>query len=438
MNKIDINDIIQIIMTCSLTFTFGLLGIAQVPIDFKPDGKTKITNAVIHVGNGTLFNKGTLVFNKGKIVYCGTDSLIHRDSENNINAKGAHIYPGFIALNTSVGLEEISMVKATIDVQEIGSFNPNVRCLTSFNTDSRIIPTLRSNGVLFAQSTPRGGIISGQSSVFKMDGWNWQDAVIRADDGIWLNWPVRHRSNGWWAEPEKSNPNDRYKKEIDEIIEYFKIAKVYYASILEEGQAPHLGFEAMKGLWNKSKKLFIRVNEAKAMIHCVEEFENLGIRPILVGAYESWKIIDFLKSKDIQIVLENTNALPESTDDDIWQNYKNPQILADAGIHFCISQQGFWEIRNLAFQAGHAISKGLDSELAIQALTLNAANILGLADQLGSLEIGKNASFFMSTGDALDMKSQNIFLAFIHGELVDLDDHQKQLYRKFEKKYSKK
>jgi len=410
------------------------LGVSQIPCT-AIDRKTIIERATIHIGNGELIEYGQLYMDQGKIIYVGKNAGSLPDDVIRINAMGAHLYPGFIALNTEVGLEEISQVKATIDKSELGTINPNVRSLIAYNTDSKIIPTLRSNGILYAQSSPTGGTISGQSSVFKMDGWNWEDAVVTSDEGIWLTWPTVNNQRGWWAEQERSNPNDKYKKETDAIVDYFMHAKAYHLGKDSSLLLNHLGYDAMRGLWTENKKLFIRVNEAKGMIQCVQLMESLGIKPVLVGATEAWKITDFLKEKKLNIILQKTHSLPGRTDEDIWQPYKTPKILQDAGILFAISETGFWEQRNLGFQAGHTIGHGLSPEQALTSITLNPAKILNLEHQLGSLEKGKDASMFLSMGDALDMRTQNITHAWIKGCAVDLDDLHKQLYKKYSKKY---
>lgn len=417
-----------------LNLLFMQMGFSQNPCTSNFQ-KTIIEHATIHIGNGELIEDGQLYMDQGKIIYVGKNAGSIPSEVIRIDAKGAHLYPGFIALNTEVGLEEISQVKATIDKSELGSMNPNVRSLIAYNTDSKIIPTLRSNGVLYAQSSPAGGIISGQSSVFKMDGWNWEDAVVTSDEGIWLTWPTINNQRGWWAEPERSNPNDKYKKETDAIVDYFMQAKAYHLGKDSSLLLSHLGYDAMRGLWTENKRLFIRVNEAKGMIQCVQLMESMGIKPVLVGATEAWKITDFLREKKLSIILQKTHSLPGRTDEDIWQPYKTPKILQDAGILFAISESGFWEQRNLGFQAGHTIGYGLTPEQALTSITLNPAKILKLENQLGSLEMGKNASLFMSKGDALDMRTQHITHAWIQGCPIDLDDLHKQLYKKYSKKY---
>ncbi|MFZ1255935.1 MAG: amidohydrolase family protein [Saprospiraceae bacterium] len=391
-----------------------------------------IQGGTIHVGNGTMIPNGIIIFEKNKIIYVGIDSNQCKGVKTKINASGKHIYPGFICPATNLGLAEIEQVKATLDDREIGSLNANVRSLTAYNTDSKIIPTVRSNGMLLAQIIPQGGIISGQSSILQLDAWNWEDAVIKADDGVFLNWPGLSFRN-YTSDTEKQQTQDRYQLELNSIKNYFDEAFAY------ANQSQHfeknLGFEALRLLWTSKKKLYIRAHQAKAIIQAVQFAKNYGITPILVGASDSWRITDFLKQNQIPIILTDLHSLPLREDDDIDQPYKNPKILQDQGILFCLSMNGFWQQRNLVFQAGHALGYGLEYEQAVASISLNAAKIMGIEEQTGSIEIGKDATLFISEGDALDIRSNHVTRAFIQGRDIDLDNKQKELYRRFWSKY---
>ncbi|MBK6859571.1 MAG: amidohydrolase family protein [Saprospiraceae bacterium] len=393
-----------------------------------------IVGATIHVGNGQSIANGVLVFDKGILQYVGTDLSKAATIKNRIDANGKHIYPGFICMATNLGLAEIEQVKATIDYEEFGSMNPNVRSLTSYNTDSKIIPTVRSNGMLLAQVIPNGGIISGQSSVMQLDAWNWEDAVVKADEGIFLNWPSPNPPRRFGPDADKNQQDpDRYQTEMNALKAYFDEAFAY-------SKVPHtsninLSYEAMKDLFNGTKKLYIRTQAAKAIIHSVQFAEKYGLKPVLVGANEAWRVVDFLKEHQIALILGQVHSLPAREDDDYDQPFKNPKILQDAGILYCFSITGFWEQRNLHFQAGHALGFGLDYEQAIAGLSLNPAKILGLDHRLGSLEVGKDATFIISDGDVLDMRTSHVSRAFIQGRAIDLDNKQKELYRRFYSKY---
>jgi imidazolonepropionase-like amidohydrolase len=398
--------------------------------------KIAITGGTLHVGNGSVIENACIVFDKGKILYAGSDLQKAEGVKNKIDAGGHHVYPGFIGPSNNLGLAEIEQVKATIDYRELGNFNPNVRSLTSYNTDSKIIPTVRSNGMLMTQVIPNGGVISGQSSIMQLDAWNWEDAVIKSDEGIFLNWPSPYQFRGWWAEQEKGSANEKYQNEVDEIVKYFDEAFAY--SKKEYTVEKHLGFEAMRGVWNGEKKLYIRTNLAKAIIQAVQFAKKYNVKPVIVGAADAVRVLDFLKTNDIAVILSPPHSLPVREDDDIDQPFKNAKILQDSGILFCLSVNGFWEQRNLAFQAGQAIAYGLSYEDAIAAISLNTAKIMNIEKRVGSVETGKDATFFISTGDALDMRSNNVVRAFIQGRDIDLDDKQKELFRRFWHKYHPK
>ena len=390
-----------------------------------------ISGATAHLGNGKVIDNSVLVFEKGKLTVVSSASEYRPDPNVNyrrIDASGKHLYPGFIAPNTSLGLTEIDAVRATRDVQEVGLLNPSVRSLIAYNTDSKVTPTVRSNGILMAQIVPRGGRISGQSSVVQLDAWNWEDAAYRADDGIHLRWPRLQR----WA-AGKWGSNKKYDEEVREVQDFFREAQAY--SQKSQAEEINLKFEAMRGLFDGSKNLFIHTNDVKSITAAVLMAKNHGIDPIIVGGRDAWRITDFLKEKNVAIVLRQTHSLPGKRYEDIDQPYKTPLLLHDAGIPFCFSLYGGWEQRNLNFQAGQAVGYGLPYEVAVAALTGETAKILGIEQSAGTLEVGKDATLFISSGDALDMRSCQVEQAFINGREIDLDNKQKALDRKFRKKY---
>ena len=280
-----------------------------------------------------------------------------------IDYAGKHIYPGIIATNTTIGLSEIEAVRSTNDNEEVGAFNPDVRAIVAYNTDSRVTPTLRSNGVLYAQVTPQGGRVSGTSAVVQLDAWNWEDAAVKTEDGIMLNWPSMFKVKGWWAEPQGYELNKDYDKQVADTKEFFKEAKGYFEESKHE--KTNLRFEAMKGLFDKSKNLYVSVNYVKEMLNVISFAEELGINIVLTEAKDSYLIADELVKKKIPVILNKCHDLPSYEDDDIQQPYKTPAILQKAGVLFAISIEGFWQERNLAFEAGTAAAYGLSKEEAL-------------------------------------------------------------------------
>ncbi len=394
--------------------------------------KIAVEGGTIHLGNGEVIHDGVLVFDKGKIEYVGTDKERARAVSNRIDARGRHIYPGLIALCSGIGLNEIEQVRATLDQKEIGQWNPNIRSLTSYNTDSKIIPTLRSNGVLLAHVMPLGGVISGQSSVFQLDAWNWEDALIRADIAVHLHWPKMEGARRGQPGP-KSVKSDQYREAVEEIQHYFNEAKFYLTR--NELAEKHLPYEGLKGLWTGQKKLFIHVEQAKAMLHAVSFAQEMGVSYVLVVNDEVRHVLDFIREAGCPVVINPPHQLPRNEDDPIHSVYALPLLMEQAGILYAVRMEGYWEFRNLVFQAGQNASYGLPYEQSLASITLNAARILGIDSICGSIEAGKDATFFISEGDALDMMTHKVIRAFIRGRDIDLDNKHKELYRRFWYKY---
>lgn len=424
-------------LTLALLFV-GTSTFAQIPVPGEmPEKAIVLTGGIAHIGNGQVIENSAIGIENGKITFVKPIGAVKLNPEEAdvIDITAKHVYPGFINPNNTLGITEIDAVRATRDFAEVGAYNPEVRALTSFNTDSKISPTVRSNGVLMTQVTPRSGRISGTSSVMHLDGWNWEDAVIRADDGIHLNWPNRFQQTGWWAEPGPTKPNEKYGEQVDELKTFMTRAKAY-----AETPSPEFNqkLDACRGLFDGTRSLYIHVNDAKGIMESVLWAEMAGIKkPVIVGGTESWLVVDFLSTKNIPVILERTHSLPPDSDAAIDQPFKTPKILADNNVLFCLNYEGDMEAmgsRNLPFTAGTAVAYGMKYEEAVAAITLNAAKIMGVDKQCGSLEPGKDATLFVSEGDALDMMTNKVILAYIQGRPIDLDNPQEYLYRKYKGK----
>ncbi len=390
-----------------------------------------IINAKIHTGAGKVIDKGAIGFEKGKIVFIG--EFGDKNKFNTvIDAENKHVYPGLIAPNTRLGLVEIDAIRPTRDFAETGEFNPSVRSLIAYNTDSKILPTIRSNGVLLIQIAPTGGRISGQSSVVEMDAWNWEDAAYRVDDGIHIQFPDL-MTQQFTELGRRVSKNEQYAKQIVELDGFLAEAQAYYNRT--DASSKNLKFEAMKGLFDKSKTVYLHADKAREITEGVTLMAKYGFKTVLVDGSEAYMVTDLLKKQAVSVILTQTQALPDREDDDIDQKFKNATLLQKAGILFCFSMDGNYQQRNLPFQAGQAVGFGLDKHAALSGLTLNAAKILGIDATVGSLELGKDATLLISEGDIMDMRTSVVVRAFIRGREIDLDDKQKELYRKFKTKY---
>jgi imidazolonepropionase-like amidohydrolase len=405
-------------------------------------GYTYIKNATIHIGNGKVINNGVIKIKDSKIEAVGADIPVPAGEVSVVDAKGKDVYPGLILpSSSSLGLIEISAIRASNDSRELGELNPNIRSIIAYNTDSKVINTLRSNGILLANIVPDGSLIAGSSSVVQLDAWNWEDAAYKTDEGMHLYMPsMLPRPAGVAGAPGAQPQPDPVKEaleKIDGLKSFFKEAKAYLGNPAPE--ETNLKFASVKGLYDKSQKLYVHANTVKQMLVALDFVKEFGFDMVIVGGSDSWKIADLLKQNNVSVILSQPHALPTLADDDVDQPYKTAAMLQKAGVLFSISDDdGQTRGRNLAFNAGTAAAYGLSKEEALQAITLNAAKILGVADKTGTIEAGKDANIVISDGDILDMRKSVITHAFIQGRKIDLTDKQKQLNEKYTKKYNLK
>ncbi len=412
--------------------------LAQVPEPAPPQaGPILLVGGTAHIGDGTVVENAAIAFADGKITHVAEASAsgLDRGGYTVVDISGQHVYPGMILPCIDLGLVEVGQVNATVDNDEQGVYNPNVRALIAYNTDSELIPTLRYNGVLLAQATPQGGVVSGTSSIMELDGWNWEDAAMVKDDAVHMSWPTRQvRQFDFATFTRVTRPNPRYKQTVQSLHKLFDDAKAYAA----DGQPDHvnLKLEAVQGLFDGSKALFVYADQARAILEGVGFAKKKGVkRIVLVGGHDALQVAGFLKEHDIPIVLGDVHDLPSRNHEDIDIAFKKPTLLRDAGLLFCLGYEGRMSSRNLPFFAGTAAAYGLGKEDALKAVTLNAAKILGVDDRVGSLTVGKHATLFVSRGDALDMLGNDLSHAFIRGKALELPGMQQRLWDRFKRKY---
>jgi imidazolonepropionase-like amidohydrolase len=273
----------------------------------------------------------------------------------------------------------------------------------------------------------------------QLDAWNWEDAVIKIDDGVHLNWPNSFRRGRWWAGEERGwKPDDKYAKNLDAIGNYFAEAMAYGKTA---AASKNEGFDAMQGLFDGSKKLYIYSQREKEIIDAITFAKDAGVKQIvLVGGYEAHKIIPFLKNHNIPVLVNRVHSEPWDDDDDYDLPYKLPKLLMDGGLLVGLNAKGQMErmnTRNLPFYAGHVVGQGMSKEDALKLITGNTAEIIGIGDRYGTLTTGKSATFFVSEGDALDMRTNILTHAFIDGRAISLETHQTELWKRYMGKYGK-
>ena len=426
-------------ITTLVFISFSLVVFAQQTPAPLQNKIITISGATAHIGNGSVIKNSIITFENGILIaVADTTSSKIALRGTIIDASGKHVYPGFIAPNTTLGLVEIDAVRPTRDQDELGEFIPNVRSLIAYNAESKVVESLRPNGVLIAQITPRGGTISGTSSIVQLDAWNWEDAVVKEDDGVHINWPNSYARGRWWlGESSTYKANKDYQEEIENIKSFILNSKTYGKSTPKKINE---AFKAMQGLFNGQQKMFVHAQGEKEMIDAVTLLKNNGIyNVVVVGAYEAYKISDFLKKNDVSVLIQRVHSTPERDDEDYDLPYKLAKLLVDEGILVALQTSGQMEgmnTRNLPFYAGQVAAQGLSKEKALQLITENPAKILGIDANYGTLETGKSATLFICEGDALDMRTNILSQAFIDGREISLETHQTKLWKRYSEKYS--
>ena len=418
-----------------------LLSIVNITAQQTPASKQtepiSIEGATAHLGNGEIIENSLIMFKQGKIIFVGSSNTKIGRIGRVINASGKHIYPGFIAANSTLGLVEVDAVKASSDVRETGIMNPHIRSIIAYNAESKVVESMRPNGVLMAQITPRGGTISGTSSVVQLDAWNWEDASIKNDDAIHIDWPSSFTSGRWWlGEDPALKPDKNYLKKTQEITSFFKDAKQYHS---KDNLIKNLPFSSTKGLFVGSQKLFIHANGQREITDAITMAKDLEIENlVLVNGHEAEKVSALLVKHNIPVILERPHRNPESEDHAYDYTYTIAKTLTDLGVLVGIGMEGQMErmnTRNLPFYAGTFAAHGLKRENAVKLITSNPAKILGIDDAVGTLEVGKDATLFISEGDALDMRGNILTEAFIQGRNISLESHQTKLWKRYSDKY---
>ena len=332
---------------------------SQALLSQETSKKILILYGTAHVGDGEKIENSLLAIQGNEITLLadGNNTRINvLDYDSIINAEGKHIYPGFIVMDSRLGLVEIGAVRATHDYDETGDFTPNVRTLPAFNTESKVITTVRTNGILMGQIAPTGGVMSGISSCMHFNGTNWQDAQVRADEGLFLNWPNSYRYSGWWAEPGSAKSNNKYEEKKEEIVSFFQEAKAYAADANQKEK--NLKFEAMRGLFSGKQRLYIRANWAPDIIDAILFHRDLGVEQMtIVGGAEAHLVTTELKENNVCVVIDRVHKLPSHLDDPVNQPYALAAKLTEAGVSVSFATSGDMEAmisRNLPFQVGTA------------------------------------------------------------------------------------
>ena len=419
----------------AIVFSVGTIAFGQqTPAPAQTSAYT-ITGATAHIGNGTVVENATVVFENGKITALSSGASTTKGEV--INAQGKHVYPGFIATNTTLGLVEVGAVRQSNDDDEIGEFIPHVRGIIAYNAESKVVESMRPNGVLMAQIRPVGGTISGSSSIVQLDAWNWEDAAYKTDEGVFMTWPRTMTRGRWWLGEEPGfKASKKYASDVQKVKTFFSNAKAYQGG----SATTNLPYKAMAGVFNGSQKLYITADDQRQILDVIAFAKAMKLsNVVLVGGYQAYKVASELAAANIPVVLQRVQGLPSMEDHDYDLPYKMPKLLTDAGVTVALGYEGeYWQVRNLPFYAGQVTQFGMSDEDALQLITENPAKIMGIEKTSGTLEVGKDATLFISDGNALDMRGNQLSRAFIQGRDISLESHQTRLWKRYAEKVEKK
>jgi imidazolonepropionase-like amidohydrolase len=397
---------------------------------------------------GPAIENGTVLIRDGKIAAVGAGIAIPSDAQV-IDANGLEVYPGMFDPVTQIGLNEVSAVSATVDVSELGDYNPELIAATAVNPASAHIPITRASGITEVIAAPgtsgfdlqSGGLIEGQASAFNLAGWTMDEMQINRSVAMVINWPsIQTRTFDFATFSIKEKPYADVKKEYDKSVntlgDWMDRAR-HYAQAKEKGSPAlyerDLKLEALVPVVERKLPVLVIADEARDIRNAVDFCTKQNLRMILGSGAEAWKVKELLKEKKIPVVLGPTNRLPEQEDTPYDKPYTEPSELFAAGIPIAFSSFGTAFSRRLPQYAGTAVAYGLPHDEALKAVMLNAAQIFGLADQLGTLEPGKLANVIVTNGDPLELQTQVRFL-FIKGKLTSTDNKHRELYEQYRKR----
>lgn len=407
----------------------------------------------IHPVSSPMIERGWVLLEAGRIVEVGEgdvpqrliDPAEERGPVQVVPIEGLHVYPGLIGANTVMGLLEIGAVRATRDFAETGSITPEVIAMSAVNPDSTIIPVTRTNGILTVGVMPTGGVVPGRASVIRLEGWTHEDMTLAADAGLVINWPSMRVQTGWWVQTPEAEQRERAAERVRAIHDLFDDAKAYLAA-RESAQEDagdravpiDLRYEGMRSVLAGETPVFVRADEIEQILSAIRFGEEQGIRVTILGGRDADRCIDELLAADVGVIIAGTHRLPKRRDSEYDHIFRLPSVLEAAGVRYCIASTGGSfdtpHERNLPYHAASAVAFGLDMDAAVRSVTLSAAELLEVDDELGSIEPGKAATLIITDGNPLEVTTQ-VLLGYIDGRSINLLNKQSELYEKYLEKY---
>jgi imidazolonepropionase-like amidohydrolase len=416
----------------AILFCTPLFAHDQIPGE-PQTGPIVIKNATIHPIDRPTIDEGWLLLEDGKITGIGSAVAVPAGAIE-IDGSGKHLYPGLIESVSDIGLREISAVTATDDRLEYGDRNPNARSWVAVNPDSELIPVARAGGVLTAMTAPLGKWMRGQTAVLNLDGWTAQEMAILAPAGLYVNWSALH--------PRDDDDKSKQEKRLADLDALLEEARRYRdaRAARPETTPSDLRLESLESVIAGDRPVIAEANRQSEIESAVAYAQSQKLRLVIHGGYDAEQCSELLKQFDVPVIIGSTYRLPLRRDDPYDAPFTLPHRLQAAGVHFAIAGEGTGapggssNLRNLPYHAAVAVAYGLGHHQALRAITLSAAEILGVADEIGSLTVGKDATLIIADGDILETET-NVTGAYIQGRKVDLGSRHKMLFEKYKKKY---
>jgi imidazolonepropionase-like amidohydrolase len=414
----------------------AVLAYGQIPAPAQRQ-PIALVNATIHPVSSAPLETATLVFDQGKIVDLGKDIRIPPEALT-IDLKGRHIYPGLIESHSVLGLTEIGGVDVTNDYAERGDINPNVRAEVAVNPESEHIPVARANGIALAVAAPTGGLIAGRSALLMTDGWTWKEMTLKAPLSMMVNWPSMRMGSG--DDEASRQQQDRIRRRIEILDQAVQDTRAYQVALEcpptnEHSPRTDVRWEALVPMLRGDLPVWIRADSLLEIEAAVSWAGKHRLRMVLVGGAEAWHYTDLLKERGIPVVVTSVLSLPNRRDADFDEAFTLPLRLHRAGVKFCIASGSASGIRNLPYHAAKAAAYGLPREEALKAITLYPAQIMGVAQRVGSLEKGKDATLIVTDGDPLEITTR-VSELFLQGRRIDLANKHQRLYDKYRERYN--
>lgn len=420
-----------------------------------------LTNATVHTVTGQVLSPGGVLIDNGKIRAVSGPPYVAAQAhvDKTIDLKGQHLYPGLIALNTSLGLVEIVAVRASSDEADTGEFIPDVRSWIAVNPDSELIPVARANGVTIVEPTPLGGLVAGQSGLVALDGWTSEKMAYKTPDALHVYWPDMNinpaprrgggvgvgRGRGGRGGPGTVDDQARERRQkMKELDDYFNDARAYAQAraAAKTNGAPDPGlnpsWEAMLPYVRGQLPIMVHAEDSRQIKAAVKWAGTNRYKIIIAGGRDAWMAADVLAQAKVPVIYDSIYTMPARDFQSYDVQFKAPEILRQAGVKVVFSigaggrepSEDPSAVRNLPYAAALAVAFGLPPDEAIKGMTLYPAQILGVDDRLGSIETGKDATLFACDGDILDLRA-NVTHVWIAGHEVSLETRHTRLYEKY-------